>query len=204
MLAAPLLGYADEDFVPGSYLFFLYYDQGKLFANRDFTVPYDVVTADFQEAAAGENHFKGEVLSAKGVVLAAFKFDPQNEKQNFKEGAIIVSAPYFFNAQQVDFYSNLGDKLVSVSVAEHSFCNDNGICEEKEDQETCPTDCSTLTPSPSGYLTIPDIPISYPRLIGNLGIIGAIIVAIIWGLWKLFKKLRKGKKNDYVIPPPQV
>lgn len=208
LLAVPVLGYADEDFNPSSYLFFLYYDRGELFANRDFVTPYDVVTAEYKEAVGGENDFRGELSSAKGTLLATFKFDPQGGDKNLKKGAIVVSAPYFFNAHRADFYSNLGDKLVTISVAEQSFCNENRVCDDKENKETCPADCAAFTPALS---SLPSF--SFPPSLGEwtmyfqgtMGItilsVGVVLAILILSVRLVRRWLRK-KKND--LPPPQI
>lgn len=214
LLALPVFGFADEDFNPGSYLFFLYYDQGQLFANRDFASPYDVTTKKYQEGNSGNGYFRGRVVSAKGAVLADFKFDPQKGDASFKKGAILVDAPYFFNAKEVKFYNNRGDQLLAISVAGQSFCNEDGVCDKNagEDTRTCPTDCgavSVVAPSFTPSLRAPSISSPIPlstqtqtsffsdwRVLAGGGV--AILGLIGWVLIRWLKK----KKND--LPPPQI
>lgn len=197
LIIVPSFGWADDDFIPSGYLFFLYYDQGKLFANRDFAVPYDVTTASYEEPAnLSENAFRGEILSFSGQVLGNFKFDPQNGQSNFQKGAITVPAPYFYNAKEVHFYNNLGDQLVVIDVAGQSFCNENKDCDNQESKETCPSDCFG---GPTGVLE-EEVGFDFVTLkvwARNLGI-GLLAIIVLWLIVRRFNK----KKND--LPPPTI
>lgn len=200
-LIMPVFSSADDDFNPSSYLFFLYYDRGQLFTNRDFATSYDVTTKEYKEKEAGENVFRGEIFSHKNNLLATFQFDPKNGQTNFQKGAITVPAPYFYNAKDVYFYNNLGDRVLVISVAVQSFCNENGVCDGSENTEICPVDCATFIPSPSASkLSDQDTLVNWGAW--SLGYwIGGLVLVVTVAIWLALRKLRK-KKND--LPPPQI
>ena len=133
-----------DDFV---YLFHLYYDNGQLFADRDFEFKYDVIPEEFKsEILVTQFPFKGEVINFKNEVAASFLFDPRKGDQEFLKGKVAVKAPYIPDADKVYFYDNQGNQLLTFFVGESSFCDDDGICnvEKGENEQTCSNDCKAI------------------------------------------------------------
>ncbi len=136
-----------ENFV---YLFHLYYDNGQLFADRDFEFKYDVIPEEFApETYSTQFPFKGEIVNLQNEVAAEFLFDPRRGKTNFLKGKISVKAPYIPDAQKSVFYDSQGKTLLTIFVSESSFCNDDGVCnsERGENERTCSNDCRGVIPA---------------------------------------------------------
>ena len=189
------------DFENPSYLFYLYYDNSQLFADRDFEFSYDVIPETFvPETFSTQFPYKGEVINLKGEVAETFQFDPRQGNPKFLKGKISVKAPYVPDGQKVVFYNNQGDALLTIFVSESSFCNDDGACNPDvgEDTKTCPNDCKTATPVPTIITTQPSA--------GNWGgmikiliyfIIGLGVVGGGWYGWKWWK----GRQAPPRLPP---
>lgn len=111
-----------------------------------------------------------------------------------------MKAPYVADGQKAVFYNAQNEALLTISVAESSYCNDDGICnaDRGEDSLSCPKDCKQTLPAP---------PITGPEGTGVTGdaksgiIWGAVIlgIGIILGagLWVWRKK-----KGVSQLPPP--
>lgn len=137
---------------PASYLFHLYYDNGQLFADRDVEFKYDVVPEKFvPETLNTQFPYKGEVVNLNNQVAFTFQFDPRQGNPKFLKGTLSVKAPYAPDGQKVNFYDGQGNQLLSISVSESSFCNDDGACNSDvgEDTKTCPFDCKQVLPVPT-------------------------------------------------------
>ncbi len=183
----------DRNPLDSSYLFFLYYDNGQLFADRDFQFKYDVIPEKFTpETPNTQFPYKGEVINLKGEIAKTFQFDPHQGNSKFLKGKISVKAPYAPDGQKVNFYDGQGNQLLSIFVSESSFCNDDGVCNADvgEDAKTCPSDCKQVLPVP---VASPDI-LSGAGTSGVLkGIIYLIIgLAIAGGFW--WWRKRKGSQ----------
>lgn len=188
-----------EKQVPVSiYLFHLYYDNGQLFADKDFKFKYDIIPETFvPEILTTQFPFKGEVINFKGEVASTFQFDPRQGNPKFLKGKISVKAPYFPDGQKVSFYDGQGSQLLSIFVSESSFCNDDGVCNSEvgEDSKTCPNDCKTATPTPT----------SGPIAGGGGGLVWSLIYIVIGvglagGLWWYWKKRKSGPPPVETIP----
>jgi hypothetical protein len=139
----------DDPWAPShfSYLFHLYYDNGQLFADRDFEFKFDVIAEEFvPETVITPFPYMGEVVNLLGQVAETFQFDPRGGSSDFLKGKVSVKAPYVPDAQKVVFYDVQGRTLVTIFVEESSFCNDDGICnsERGEDNKTCSNDCKVI------------------------------------------------------------
>ena len=185
-----------QDFV---YLFHLYYDNGQLFADRDFQFKYDVLPETFvPETISTQFPYRGDVINLKGEVAKTFQFDPQQGNQKFLKGKLSVKGPYIPDAQKVNFYDGQGNQLLSVFVSDSSFCNDDGVCNSDvgEDSKTCPSDCKNLTSVPT---------VSTEPSMGNGGggmLKGIIYLIIGLGIAGGFWWLRKQKTSQSVELPP--
>lgn len=178
------------DFENPSYLFHLYYDNGQLFADRNFEFKYDVIPETFvQETLSTPFPYKGEVVNLKGEVAKTFQFDPRQGNPKFLKGTLSVKAPYVPDGQKVNFFDSQGNQLLSIFVSESSFCNDDGVCNPDvgEDAKTCPSDCKTATP-------VPKVSAEPPVGGGASGMLKSIIYLIIglgvvggWFGWKWWK-----------------
>src|SRR3989344_2374670 len=196
--------FAEDDRSPldSSYLFYLYYDNGQLFANRDFEFKYDVIPEIYiPETINTQFPYKGEVINLKGEVAKTFQFDPRHGDPKFLKGTLSVKAPYVSDGQKVNFYDGQGNQLLSIFVSESSFCNDDGVCRSEvgEDAKTCPSDCKTVTPVPTTITTEPPA--------GGGGMLKGIIYLIIGlgmvGGWYGGSAIwRRWKKSRNPIPKP--
>lgn len=188
-LLSTFFAYADEDRNPlaSSYLFFLYYDNGQIFANRDFEFKYDVIPETFvPETLNTQFPYKGEVINFNNQVVFTFQFDPRQGNPQFLKGTLSVRAPYVPDGQKVVFYDSQGQSLLTIFVSESSFCNDDGVCNPDvgEDTATCPNDCKIATPPPVGGPTAPTDP-SADNGKGMIKIIVYLIigVGVAGGFW---------------------
>jgi len=175
-----------DDFM---YLFRLSYDRGRFSRDRDFKFAYDIIADTYRQTFVGSASFFGEVTGILGNKLASFSFDVPVAREPIRRGKVSVPAPYFANARDVTFYSPTGVRLLTISVQESSFCNDDYVCNNDvgENFYYCPHDCVeepiTLTRSPS--------PSSQPEkktdehtlpfvVLGAFGIIGIIVAYLIF------------------------
>lgn len=194
--------YADDDRDPllSSYLFFIYYDNGQLFADRDFEFKYDVIPETFvPETINTRFPYKGEVVNLNSEVAQTFQFDPRRGDPKFLKGKISVKAPYVPDGQKVNFYDGQGNQLLSIFVSESSFCNDDGVCNPDvgEDTKTCSNDCKETTPIPT---VITEVPGS-----GQGGVLMTFIYVLIiagvalggWFGWKWWK----GRQEESSLRP---
>lgn len=191
-----------QDFV---YVFHLYYDVGQLVADRDAQFKYDVLPETFvPEVLDTQFPYKGEVINLKGEVASTFQFDPKQGNPNFLKGILLVKAPYFPDGQKVNFYNAQGSQLLSISVSESSFCNDDGVCNPDvgEDTKTCPSDCKTATPVP--------VVSNQPSAGWGSGVLKVIIYLIIgvviaggWFGWKWWQKRKQSSAIEMPtnLPP---
>lgn len=180
------------------YLFKLYYDQGQLFADRDFEFKYDLIAENYTpEIIKGQTGYRGEIMAIGGRKEATFQF-------SVRQGKMTTKAPYFSDAEAVNFYNPEGRKLLTISVRESSVCDNNGICESDvgEDKNNCSADCHVLF-SPSSEPELDPSAIPGPLNPSGfimagvpLGIVLLITFLIIW-FWRK-------RKNKHVLPPPQI
>ncbi len=191
-----------QDFV---YLFHLYYDNGQLVPDRNASFKYDVLPETFvPEVLDTQFPYKGEVVNLKGEVAKTFQFDPKQGKPNFLKGTLSVKAPYIADGQKVNFYNAQGSQLLSISVSESSFCNDDGACNPDvgEDTKTCPNDCKTATPVPT-VSTVPSAGGGGSRVL--IGLFYLIIgLGVAGGFW-WWRRRKSGQvvesSPNFPIPP---
>lgn len=134
------------------YLFYLYYDNGQLFADRDYDFKYEVVSEEFvpEMLYSEPSPFSVAIVNFKDEIPAEFLFDPRRGNPDFLKGKIKVKAPYVSDGQKAVFYDSQGRMLLTILVSESSFCNDDLVCdfERGESEQTCPNDCKKATPPP--------------------------------------------------------
>ena len=179
-----------------TYLFHLYFDNGKLVKDRDFEAPFDLIAEDYVlEKVESQTALWGEVLAIGGRNEATFQFNP-------RQGKMTVKAPYFPDADRVNFYNLQGEKLLTILVRGSSVCNNNGVCESDvgENQKNCSADCKSVYPAPS--LSAAPSP-SFLKQIDSRWLMAAGgaagLAVIILGFW-FWKK----RKNKDALPPPQI
>jgi len=179
------------------YIFHLYYDTGKLVADRDFKFSYDVIPGDFVASPITTQFpYRGEVVNMVGEVVKTFQFDPR--EGGALKGKISVNAPYVADGQKVIFYDNQNQPILTISVSESSFCNDDGICnaDRGEDSLSCPNDCkqSLATPLPTPASPTGESNGLWSGILYTLG--GLILAGLGWWLFK-----RRRNSNNMTLPP---
>ncbi|MBI2064623.1 MAG: hypothetical protein HYT62_01055 [Candidatus Yanofskybacteria bacterium] len=191
-----------------SYVFYLYYDNGQLFGDRDYEVKYEVVSERFTAETSGNLAYKGEIVNSKFEVVKTFQFDPQKGNSSFTTGKIAVKGPYVPSGFRVNFFDFAGKPVLAIFVSESSICDGDGFCNAQlgEDNKTCPADCpiTRVSPSPS-VITTPATDTGsglfgldlIPILIYVVGGVGVGVLA--WLGWKWWKKRKEG---DFPLPPP--
>ncbi len=193
-----------------SYEFYLYYDNGQLFGDRDHTVNFDVVSEVFVPETVGLAPYKGEITNNRSEIVKTFTFDPQKGNANFKSGKVVVKGPYAPDGFRVNFYDPLNNPVLAIFVSASSICDGDGFCNAQlgEDTKTCPTDCQAVRTSPLASITPLPLDDEGFNLWGfNFDLIqiatyavGALGVAVIaWLGWKWWKKRKEG---DFPLPPP--
>ncbi len=185
------------------YVFHLYYDNGQLNADRDFQFKYDVIPGDFVASPINTQFpYKGEIINLVGEVTGRFEFDPKQGDVNLIKGKITVKAPYVADGQKVIFYDSQNQPVLTISVSDSSFCDDNGVCDADrgEDSLSCPKDCKQSLPVPSSSATpVPPAGESSGLWSGILYTLGGLVLA---GLAWWFFKRRKNTTSLPTFPPP--
>lgn len=183
------------------YNFFLFYDTGQLFGNRDKEIKYEVVSGIFiEEDIKPPNDYRVDVINFKNQVVKTVKFDPQKGDPSFMSGAITVIVPYVANGNRVNFYNPANIHLLTIFVSESSFCDDNGSCDASkgEDSDNCPLDCrKSVKRTPIGLP--PEMPETdddtIKTILMYLVFAGAICAAS-WFSWKWWRGRNKISPSD--------
>ncbi len=180
---------AISDSLGSVYSFHLFFDTGKLSADRDFQFKYDILAVPYEAPVlVTEFPYTGEVITFAGQVGAQFKFDPRNGDANFERGKITVKAPYISDAQRVIFYDPQHNAILTIPVEASSFCNDDGFCnaDRGEDYKSCSRDCRAgVLPEPTQTAgPVSRSGGSYPWVGIIYSIIGVSLLAVLWWLYK--------------------
>ena len=182
------------------YQFHLYYDNGQIFSDRDAQFAYEILSEEFiSETVTTQFPYRGEIINFAGEVAQRFTFDPKQGDVNFLKGKIAVKATYVADGQKAVFYNAENQSVLTVSVSESSFCNDDGICnaDRGEDSLSCPKDCNQALSAPPATTPSPPVGESGGLLSGILYTLAGLILA---GLgWWYFK--RRGKSDNMTLPP---
>ena len=192
----------DADIDSLSYVFYLYYDNGQLFADRDYEIKFDVVSEKYVDVPTSPNNYKGSVINFKSESAKTFEFDPKQGNISFNSGKVQVKAPYVPDAQQVTFYDVQAKPILNVFVNAASICNDDGICTsaEGENDKTCVNDCKQTRVTPTSQ-PIPSLDEGLDLntiLIYSVGGLGVALGA--WFGWRWWKK----KRGESFLPPPSM
>ncbi len=197
-----------------SYLFHLYYDNGQLFADRDFQIKYEVVESKFIPPALTSASYRGEVVNFKNKTVATFTFDPRQGNSTFNKGKISIKGPYVADALQVNFLDNSSKQILSIFVSDSSFCNDDDFCNQAtgENDKTCPNDCSkSKTPAPIASTTVNQNSATASQGSDLITIliyvfVGLAAVAVTWVGWRWWKNKKSSSfpidSTNPPIPPP--
>ena len=182
--------FASRDDGVYTYVFHLYFDNGKLVPDRDFKFSFDLVAASYKrpspEVVTG---YSLELISTQGAKLFTVKFTPPSAR-----GKLTLQAQYFADAKTANFYNAQNQLLLAIDLAPSGpVCNDNGSCQTEvgENDKNCPSDCLvaavSLTPEPSAVVTpTPAGPSSgYSLLTYSLVIlILLILTVVVWFFWR--------------------
>lgn len=181
---------------PFVYSFHLYYDNGQLFADRDFEFKYDLIAEPFvQTVLKTSTSYRGEVLNLLGRAVGNFQFDPTVTK-----GKISIKGPYFSDADKVNFYNDKEELLLTLSVSDSSVCNDDGTCNSDvgENYQNCPNDCPRPSPSPAYQPPAPSVwqNMFIPILVAVAVVVAALVI------WIIIRRRRSLTGYDQNLPPP--
>ena len=187
-------------------LIHLFFNAGNLVTDRDFAVPYEIISSSdleklsFEEDEENEakDIYRGEIISFQDKTLSTFEFSPSKNRvdrsisaSSFNIGKVSLITAYYPQAKEINFYEpSTSNKIISVSVEREALCNENKICESERGESgfTCPSDCIS-SPTP-----IPDSQASSGSNVGKwvgivLYIVGGIVLAVI--AWFLYKSRQK-------------
>lgn len=189
-----------QDLSSLSYVFYLYYDNGQLFGDRDYPVKYDILNETFVLQVVAPGFYKLEILNSNSEVVETIQFDPRQGNPSFTVGKAQIKAPYVANGQRAVFYNDQGTQLVNLFIFEGALCNDDGSCSlgQGENENTCPSDCVKKTTTP---LPVSPIPLEEGFDMLNIitYVVGGLLVAVgAWFGWKWWQK----KKEESFLPPP--
>ncbi|MEK9158237.1 MAG: hypothetical protein AAB638_03610, partial [Patescibacteria group bacterium] len=177
-----------------SYLFHLYYDNGQLYADRDFQFKYDIIAAPYVDSVPATQYpYRGEIINILGEVAKHFVFDPRQGDLKFTKGKVSVRAPYVADGEKAVFLDAENQPILTVFVSDSSFCDDNGICDADrgEDSLNCPKDCKQSLPAPP--VVTPSNSASSGGIVSSIAyvVIGVALIGFV--LW--FLKRRKGSTS---------
>lgn len=182
-----------------SYVFYLYYDNGQIFADRDYAVKFDIINEKFFESSVSSSGYRVDIFNFKSEVVESITFDPRRGNPSFSSGKIQVKSPYVPNGSRATFYNN-NQTLVNIFITEGSICNDDGLCDSAggENDKTCTNDCKKATPRPMATPVVldegPDI-----LMLSIYGAGGVGVVLITWFIWRW---LKKRKEENFFLSPP--
>lgn len=193
----------DANFDNLSYAFYLYYDNGQIFADRDYEIKYEIIDEVYApETTVEGSAYKAEIINFKSEVSKTFTFDPKKGNSSFRSGKIVVKGPYVTDGMRVQFYNNAGQPLISIFVNAGSICNDDDICNSAagENEKSCTNDCKKSRPTPTpvvieeaGFIEGLDMMTIITYSAGAAG-----ILVLGWFIWRW----RKKKKEESFLPPP--
>ena len=183
-----------------SYRFHLYYDNGQLFADRDFEFKYDLIAEQFTpETLTTQTPYRGEIVSVRNEIGATFQFDPKQGNPKFTKGKISVKGPYLADAAKANFYNDKNQLLLALDIGGSSFCNDDGTCNSDvgENYQNCPNDCPRPSPSPAYQPPAPSIwrNMLIPVLIAVAVVVAALVI------WFIIRRRRSSAGFDQNLPP---
>ncbi|HZZ99179.1 MAG TPA: hypothetical protein VFK07_00510 [Candidatus Paceibacterota bacterium] len=189
VLAVPSLADQVSSSQSFEYQFHLFLNNSnQLVVDHDFQFSYDILPQQFVQQSVGQSSYHGQVISLTGAVEGQFQFDVQ-------QGKLSVEAPYAADAQKVIFYDPQNDPVLTLSVSESSYCNDDGVCDSErgENHLTCSNDCQAST------LPVPSVAPTSRNSGGGSGLIPGLIyslvgLALLAALWWFYKH-RKGGSN---------
>lgn len=126
---------------PKAYIFYLYFDNGKLVNDRDAEFPYYVTPEDPKNISGV---YRVEIIDLLDRKATTTLFDPRSGNPNIEQGKVEVQAPYRADGKEARFYSDKSELLLTIAVSDSSFCDDDGVCEAVfgENYTNCENDCS--------------------------------------------------------------
>ncbi len=185
-----------------SYRFHLYYDNGQLFADRDFEFKYDLIAEQFTpETLTTQTPYKGEIVNVQNETETTFQFDPKQGNPKFAKGKISIKGPYFADAAKANFYDDKNQLLLALDIGGSSFCNDDGTCNSDvgENYQNCPNDCKRPSPSPTYQ---PPAPSVWQNMLISILVAAVVIVAALV-IWVIIKRRRALASQGQGLPPIQ-
>ncbi len=144
----------------------LYYDGGII--RWDKAAPQSIQyfqDLNFVKSEAGD--YRGNIISFRGAILDDFKLSlvpvicsdgvTKDGKMTggcapAPKGVAAINIPYYNNGNLFKIFDKTGKMIFIVDLTSFASCNENKICEIKENQDNCSIDCSSLpsaTASPS-------------------------------------------------------
>lgn len=144
--SASAAGFSDD----WAYAFHLQSENGVLSPDKSSGEYYTPIPELYVSSVnPSSSDYYGLIKSIKGKEVARFGFnEPQTTVSLLGKSLFDVKAPFFANADHVEFYTKNGKKLFDISVRGSSFCNDNATCNADvgETYLNCPADCPPPPP----------------------------------------------------------
>lgn len=206
VLLLPLSSFAltkpspDTDLESLSYVFYLYYDKGQIFFDKDYNIGFDVINEKFSgslEATPAPGSYRIVIENFKAETIINLAFDPQQGNASLSSGKIQVKVPYVSDGMWVRVYDRQ-DKGMSMYIGMGSICNDDGFCDAGagENDKNCQLDCKKQAPKTSvAPPPLFDAGDEYTMII-VYAVSGLAIALGSWFGWKWWKK----KKEESFLP----
>ncbi len=128
---------------------YLYYDNGKIFIDREEVEKAVVLHHGFIESEDGD--YRAQIVSFSDSVLMDTVIDinaPEitDMPADFVQpsvGKINIELPYFTNAKEIQILSKDYISILTIDVSSLAKCNENKVCEvsRMENPTTCSFDC---------------------------------------------------------------
>ncbi len=125
-----------------TYVFHLEYTQGQLKPNTNEEFFVDTLPVEYTKGG-GAGEYRARIIGVKGQILTDVYFNEPSTYLPTKQKYILdLEAPYFANADRVDFSKNEA-LIFSMSLKGTAFCNENGLCDTQigENNRNCSMDC---------------------------------------------------------------
>jgi len=139
------------------YIEFFATKDGKITLYRDNIRSITVKEDNFVKELEERGNYLAKIFSFKNELLDEIYFFPrsiifydrEDPKTGRMTGGMIISRegyfvkkfPYYPNGKYIEIFDDKNEKQLTIDISRFALCNENGICDEKEDEKNCPQDC---------------------------------------------------------------